>query len=202
MATLTLGQLGEQIDVISIRLNSGSDFYCQPKDLLPKIADILKKNSINVQVKEDFLHYQGISIELKTLPAFIEFMIDPKLFHLNAHLLSEIIKSIRPNGFSGVRLLCQFNNRINILEEQYKISARLHGTPVTLHESEGFSFRNLRFLTRHLINTRSNIPSKGPTYISIIVEADEIPVEQIKELFGILLTKRVIFFTLGGYIEE
>jgi hypothetical protein len=204
MATLTLGQLGEQIDNISVRLNSGSDFSEQPKDLLPKIADILKKNSINVQVKEAFLNYQGVSIGLNTMPTFIEFMIDPELFHLNAHLLSEIIKSIRPTGFAGVSLLCQFNNGIDALVEQYKISARLYGTPVTLHESEGFSFRDLRFSIRHSTNMRMGAyPTslKGPTYVSIIVEADEIPVEQIKELFDILLTKHVVFFTLGGYVE-
>jgi len=191
MATATLGKIGSDVEQIHLRLDMRSDLDQLPAELLVKIAEVLSRRDVLLQRGESVIQFQGVSIIANSgLPESLEFMIDPELFSVNAAILVEIVKSVRRQGLPGIRLIFELASGIEVLTKQHKISSRLFGTAAHLHQATGFAFYELRFGTDYFYPARS----RGNAYISITIDADEIPLKRVRELLDLLMEKRIVYF--------
>ncbi|MBN1507603.1 MAG: toll/interleukin-1 receptor domain-containing protein [Sedimentisphaerales bacterium] len=195
-AAQSLGQLGEYVDEITIHV-SDSDLRKNSDKIREEICAVLGDKGVRVQKQERDLYLSALTISFEADPRRISqavlFRIDPGLFHSNVPLLTELLRLAR-HEIRGTRLILDFHEDVEGLDPHHKISARLHGTPVTLDENSGFAYRDVTFNCWH---HRINFQAVG-YQIQITLNTDCIPVEQVREVLDLLWTRHVVHPRFGG----
>ena len=74
-----------------------------------------------------------------------------------------------------------------------KITAKLNNSEIGFAEQEGFSFRNIIFTIKDsLYSSMPRVP-RGIVYIRCTMQTDELKLDDIKDLFNLLLDREILY---------
>ncbi len=199
------GKYGAAVDRIFVYLidpanrppkESWGVFEAIRRDAMSQIADYLKEAQVEHQTKTSEsgirrIYSYGISIENDRA---IDMEIDPSIFVTQWPILEGIIRSVRDQGLTGIRVTFRFNSGVRSMDwdkEQNKITARVWNTDVRLDESDHLFIKDLLF---HFKTMFAGEPSELATFLYFILPNNELPAEQIRQLLDLLFDREILYF--------
>ena len=198
------GNYGALVDEIHLSIDQKEQqLNCSPPEGLAQITKLLTQENIEHQPSQDRIHLHGVSIYIGENPPSLNAVIDSHVAEFAFPLLEKAIRPMRPGGVSGLTFRIDFVDSVRCIEEQHKKTGRVVGTDVKLGTGNDLIRGNLQFyLGRMMRFFGIGNTQRGPTYVTIKLLTDAIPLEEVRELIAVLFDRGVLYLESGFPYEE
>lgn len=160
-----------------------------------EIVEYLKKNSFRYNVdKKKCIYLPGMAVLFNDTHTDITYKIDQLKLEANVNLIANLLDVVYINKLDSYWIRIFFNDNIDLLSVDFKLSSRLSNVGIEMTESSNllYEYKNLKFTIddRDELKNGKKISTKS---LRVIFRTGIFKIKEINELIEILFVQNIIW---------